>query len=170
MWPFIILTMDKEAIFQRLYNQLEKIKDDIGSSDFRFYNISHLPLLIKNTLEKSDNCNECKTNANTIEEIVSSLPDALNDQSERKNFEFRKNKIENHLKKIHKMRFPGHFTSLGSLIGILFGILTGIIFTIVQNQRLLNDFMLITLAVGLLIGRGIGLLLDRKIFNNNLQL
>lgn len=168
MWPFII--MDKEAMFQQFYDQLENIKDDVGSADFRFYNLSHLPLLIKNTLEKSDICNECKANISIVEEIVTSLPDALSNQAERKNFEFRKNKIEYHLKKMHKMRFPGYFASLGSLIGILSGILTGIIFTLNKNLSLLNDFMFIALASGLLIGRGIGLLLDRKIFNNNLQL
>jgi tetrahydromethanopterin S-methyltransferase subunit G len=162
--------MDKQAIFKQYYLQLENVKEDIGPADFRFYNLAHLPLIIKNTLEKSENCEECKVNITTIDKIIISLPEALQSHEERKKFELNKTKIEQHLKKIHKMRFPGYYASLGSLIGILLGIFIGIIFSSIRNLPLLNDFILITLALGLIIGRGVGLLLDRNIFNKNLQL
>jgi hypothetical protein len=162
--------MEKHTVFEQYLSRLENIKEDMGPSDFRFYNIAHLPLLLKHTLDKSESCGICKTNIDNIEEIIRLIPTESTSVENRKLFESKKNKIEKHLKKEHKMKLPGYYASLGSLLGILISAIVGIIITLSKNLSLFNDIIIIVLALGLILGRGLGLLLDKNIFRKNLQL
>lgn len=156
--------------FAFYYARLEKIKEDMNPSDFRFYNIAHLPLLFKNTLEKSNSCRICNSNMNDFEEIISLIPLESSPVDKRKLFESKKNNLEKHLKKKHHMKLPGYYTSLGSLLGILISAIAGIIICLANNLTLINDIIIIALALGLIVGRGLGLILDKNIFHKNLQL
>lgn len=162
--------MEKHIVFGQYLTRLENIKEEMSPSDFRFYNIAHLPLLLKNTLENSESCSICKTNIDNFEELIRLIPRQANSAKNRKLFEVKKNSIEEHLKKNHKMKLPGYYTSLGSFFGILISAIAGTIITLLKNLSPLNDIIIITLAAGLIIGRGLGLLLDKNIFRKNLQL
>ncbi len=155
----------------QIFNILEKKKESLEPGDFKFYNIAHFPLLAKYTEIHAKKCKECSDNTILLNEIVDSLPEALNtNASDRKLFETKKTKIENHLKKAHNMRFPGLYTSLLSLIGILIGFLISLALNYIFRNPLLNDLTLISLAVGLVGGVFVGRLFDKNIFLKNLQL
>lgn len=155
----------------RVFNALDKKKDLIEPADFRFYNIAHFPLLAKFTEEYSDECNECKKNIQLLDELIDSLPEALNsDITGRKAFEDSKTKIENHLKKVHHMRFPGFYTSLLSFIGVFVTFLISLLINVLLSQPIFNDITIIGLAVGLVGGLLIGRAIDKNIFTRNLQL
>ncbi len=162
--------MDKKELFDAYVLKLENVKDDLHPSDFRFYNISHLPLIIKNTIENSETCQLCNENINPLDELVNSMPNCFENSSDRKKFEQNKHKIEKHLKKGHGMKLPGYYTALFSFIGIITAIIAAIFIHLLKEIPLFNEVILITLALGILIGRGIGSLLDRNIFSKNLQL
>ncbi len=162
--------MKKTKDFKYYHAQLEEIKKKMSPSDFRFYNIAHLPILIKNTLEKSESCNTCKANLDNINEIIELIPLESSPSDKRKLFESKKDNLEHHLKTKHKMKLPGYYTSLGSLFGILISGMLGTIITLVKKTGQLNDIIIIALALGLIIGRGLGVLLDKNIFRKNLQL
>lgn len=163
--------MEGKAFYQIVYDRLEQKKESIDSSDFKFYNISHFPLLAKFTEEHSAKCDTCKQNIKLLAEIVDSLPEVLSSNlTTRKIFEQQKTSIESHLKKVHQMRFPGFYSSLGSLIGVFIGFLISLILNYTIGGTLFNDIMLIGLAVGLLGGITIGRMKDKNIFERNLQL
>lgn len=155
----------------QIFNVLEKKKESLEPGDFKFYNIAHFPLLAKYTEIHAKKCKECSDNTTLLNEIVDSLPEALNNNaSDRKSFETKKTKIENHLKRAHNMRFPGFYISLISLIGISIGFLISLIFNYTFQNPLLNNLTLMGLAVGLVGGVFVGKLFDKKIFLKNLQL
>ncbi len=163
--------MDKQDIVKHITDELEKKVTNISPGDFRFYNIAHIPLIAKKTAEFSKTCQQCNTNLQTIETLVRELPDCLSeDMTKRKAFEKKKEEIETHLKKKHKLHFPGYFTALGSLSGTLAGIVLSVILIVFYNKSFFDKINLLTVAVFLFLGYTIGLFVDKKIFKENLQL
>lgn len=163
--------MEDKVLYKQVFEKLELKKESMDPSDFKFYNIAHFPLLAKFTEEHSKNCTTCRENINLLNEIVDSLPEVLSENATtRKKFEQQKTIIESHLKKVHHMRFPGFYSSLGSLIGVFIGFLISFILNYAVGGPLFNDIMLIGLAVGLVGGITIGRMKDKNIFVRNLQL
>lgn len=161
----------KNSWHTEIYNLLEEKKESLEPGDFKFYNIAHFPLLAKYTEYYAKECKECSDNVKLLSEVVDSLPEALNaNASDRKSFEVKKTIIEDHLKKVHKMRFPGFYTSLGTLIGISITFLISLIINYSLHNPLLNDITLIGLTVGMIGGIFTGRLIDKNIFSKNLQL
>lgn len=157
--------------YKNIYYKLEKVKGEIGPSDFNFYNLAHFPLLAKYSEKNALSCKECSKNMKELEKITDALPGSLtNNAIERKTFETQKSIIEEHLKKKHKMRFPGFYLSLCTFMGLIVAFVINIFVNTVLNNQLLNDLTLILLSCGLLIGIYIGRQLDKKIFIKNLQL
>jgi hypothetical protein len=162
--------MEQAKKFEYYYNSLLKIKEEISPSDFRFYNIAHLPLLIKNTLDKSISCPTCRKNIEIVDELIELVPLEKSVSADRKKFEHKKNMVENHLKKNHNMKLPGYYTSLGSFLGIILSGIAGVAISMANHLPALNDIIVIALGLGILIGRGIGYIIDKNIFHKNLQL
>lgn len=154
-----------------IYEKLERAKENLDPRDFRFYNIAHFPLLAKFTEEHAAKCEQCSENINLINNIVNSLPDSLNAAPvDRSEFERRKTNVENHLKKIHHMRFPGYYTALFTLIGILGSFILSLFINLLIGGDILSDLTIITLTFGLIAGISVGKLRDKSIFAKNLQL
>ena len=163
--------MDTSNWLLNKINELEEKTQGINPSDFRFYNIAHLPIIAKRTVELSEICENCKLNIQTIDQLIDSLPQCLeNNAINRKHFEENKNKLENHLRKQHKCHFPGYYAAIGSLIGFLLGILTAVFLAFFTTLPLFNKLSLIALAVFLMTGRWLGIYIDKNVFKNNLQL
>lgn len=157
--------------YHLMIEHLEKVKSVISPSDFRFYNISHMPLVIKKTIFFSDECKVCKENIKKLEKLILSLPHSLtNNIEERKRFESEKNSVESHLKSLHKQRFPGYYAATGSLLGIILGIIPPVVYSIIVDTQIFNRLLLVGFAMGLIIGRVLGVLTDRKIYVKNSQL
>jgi F0F1-type ATP synthase assembly protein I len=150
---------------------LESKIQEIDPSDFRFYNIAHIPIIAKQTDAFSSTCEKCAENRAIIDNLLDHLQDSLSDDADkRKTFDINKSSIEAHLKKEHNCHFPGYYTALWSLIGLIGGFLTAASISYFTNQSIFNKLSLMALAVFLMLGRGIGVLTDRKVFRNNLQL
>lgn len=162
--------MEQAKKFEYYYNFLLQIKEEISPSDFRFYNIAHLPLLIKNTLDKSISCPACQKNIEILDELIELVPHENTASADRKNFERKKNLVENHLKKNHNMKLPGYYASLGSFLGIILSGILGVAISLANHLSVFNDIIIIALGLGLIIGRGIGYMIDKNIFHKNLQL
>ena len=163
--------MEKQERFDSFVQRLEEIKDEIGPSDFQFYNIAHFPIIYKNLLEHQDLCSTCCEKLASFEKIAGELPGNISGNPlERKKFESEKTQIEEHLKKSHNMHFPGYYTSLGSLLGIVIGGISVFMLNFFVFGEMFNRLTLIGFAAGIIVGRLIGALIDRNIFRRNLQL
>ena len=159
---------------ERIQNLTEKLKtkvERINPGDFRFYNIAHIPLIAQKSAENMGTCNACRENLNKIEQLIDSLPEILSDDIQhRKLFESNKHQIEHHLKKVHGCHFPGYYAAFGSFAGIILGIVASALLYFFNQTPFFNKLNLTALAVFLIGGRGIGILIDRKVFRNNMQL
>lgn len=159
--------MWEEQITEKLENKLS----EISPTDFRFYNISHFPIIAKRTAKESDKCSICASNTNEIEHLIDALPHILTQNaSDRRNFDQKKNKIEKHLRKKHHYHFPGYYAALGSLIGLFTGIALGVFLRLFTEGDALNKLSILFLGVTLLTGWFIGTHTDKKLFRKNLQL
>ena len=163
--------METKIWLEQLVIKLEAKIKDMKPSEFRFYNIAHFPIIAKKTFEYSNDCIICKKNISTIEKLVESLPESLSQNvNTRKKFEAEKNILEKHLQKKHKCNFPGYYAALGSLIGFILGLIFAATYAYFTENPAFNKLSIISLAVFLLIARGIGILIDRNIFKNEMQL
>ncbi len=163
--------MNKKEWYIEIFNKLEIAKEQVEPGDFHFYNLSHLPLVAKYTELNSSECKTCLENKNIITSIVDNLPDLLNSNLKtRKEFEMAKNKVEQHLKRKHHMRFPGYYKSLCAFWGVIVAFIVSSCINYLYHKELLNSISLIFIAGGLLIGMLIGKVLDKKLFLKNLQL
>jgi hypothetical protein len=157
--------------YKEIIDRLDSIKDNIEPSDFRFYNITHLPIVIKQSLNHSSNCRVCKSNLPIIDEIVASFPQILTKNLKiRKDFDKKKNKIEQHLIKKHGLRFAGYYQSLYTLLGILTAITIALLINLINNSPAFNNLSIIAISIGLVVGRITGNVVDRKIYLKKMQL
>jgi len=163
--------MQSTKWYNDILEKLESVKENIEPTDFRFYNIKHLPLIAKYTLDYSKSCPKCTDNISIINEIVVFLEDfSGKSNSKRRIFERKKNKIEDHLKKNHHLRFPGYYTSLGTFLGLLAAIFLSAILSFILHIAPFNNLLLISIAFGVIIGRIVGNILDRNIYINKKQM
>jgi hypothetical protein len=163
--------MNSDNRLKKIIENLETKIPEINPGDFRFYNLAHIPLIAKKTIDNHKICPICDSNIHIIAEIVDLLPDVLaQDAKNRKLFEIKKNKIEKHLKKKHRCQFPGYYTALGSLVGLVIGIFISIFIAILYKLPMLNKLSTTVLAILLITGRFVGIFLDKKVFHKNLQL
>lgn len=163
--------MQKEEWVKNVVAELEAKVPEMSPADFRFYNISHLPLIAMRTLENTPRCSVCADNVKQIDKMVASLPDVLTQNaSERKAFEQKKSQIEKHLRKKHNYHFPGYFAALGSLLGLAIGIIAAALVVIFGEVPVFNKLSILLLGVFLLTGWFLGNYSDQKVFKRKLQL
>ncbi len=151
------------------YTRMEKLRHQISASDFRFYNIGHLPLIARKTEVLSKKCAICKNNIKILDSFITILPECFQFADTRKIFEQEKANIEKHLQKEHNIRYPNYYYSAYSLIGAISGIITGAVISFSVLGALSINYLLIPGIIGLGIGLIVGKRSDRKKYQNNLQ-
>ena len=157
--------------YKDFFERLEKSKNEISKSDFRFYNFSHLPLIAKKTLEYCDKCDQCKSNINSLDELSRNFKHYLNSTiNNRKEFDTKLNAITKHLRKEHQIRFAFYYSSLYSFTGLLAGLLAGGLFLLFLPVPDSHLILLLSAFLGLAAGRIAGYLKDKKIYKNNKQI
>lgn len=154
--------MDSDEWIENYYQTLESRKDEISSSDFRFYNIGRMPLLAQKTHSFSKQCTICRNNIKKLEMLAESLPHSLQDNQSRKEFEQYKFQIEKHLQKDHGIKFATYYSSLYTLVFSLTGVITGLLSSLLILNKIDINLILICFAVGLIAGRLTGSRIDKK--------
>lgn len=163
--------MNNKKWEELVIEKLEAKISEISPTDFRFYNISHFPIIAKRTVQESSKCSICTSNTEEIDRLIDALPQILTQNaSDRRKFEQKKNEIEKHLRKKHHYHFPGYYAALGSLIGLFTGVVPGIFLRIFAANDTLNKLSILILGLTLLAGWFIGTHIDKKLFRKNLQL
>ncbi len=152
------------------YAKLEQIRDQIPASDFRFFNLAHLPLMAKKTEELSENCESCKINIRTLDHIADMLPDCLHTPESRKTFEKEKSRIERHLHNAHNVRYANFYYAYYSFLGALAGALVGFAVSMTFLKEININFLLVPGIFGLLAGQIMGKRLDRKKYHDKYQI
>ena len=155
---------------ENYYAKLEQIRDKITASDFRFFNLGHLPLIARKTEELSENCPICKINIQALDYIASMLPDCLHAPESRKTFEKEKSRIERHLHNAHNVRYANFYYAFYSFFGVITGIFAGIAASMTFLKEINLNFLLISGILGLLAGQIIGKRLDRKKYHDKYQI
>lgn len=139
------------------YEALDKNKEKITPGDFRFYNIERLPIIAKKTNEFSVSCIDCKHYLTELEDMAQNLPDFINTSREnRVNFEKKLSKITTHLKRKHKLQFATYYLSLYTVSGFLAGIVAGSLISYSITGTFDFNYLMISGAIGLILGRIIG--------------
>ncbi len=151
--------------------KLEKQRDNIHKSDYRFFNIAALQKVAERLDQFSDECSTCNNMKTDMEKLVDNLPEYLSGNlQKRREFEKLSNTPINHLRKKHKLYPPNYFTSVYTLFGFVGGIAVGCgIALIVPSVNLLRGIT-IGFVMGLLAGYIGGIIKDRKQKQKNLTL
>ncbi|MBN1597950.1 MAG: hypothetical protein JW894_06620 [Bacteroidales bacterium] len=162
--------MGSDIWVENYYSKLESRKNQISPGDFRFYNITRLPLLAQQTSFFSKDCSICSSNLKELENLLENLPECLHKPETRKNFEQKKIIIEKHLQKAHNVKFATYYTSFFTLIFSLAGAITGWIISLIFLDEISVNLILILSAVGLISGQVAGNKTDRRKYNDKLQI
>ena len=155
---------------ENFYSRLEKIKDQIPKSDFRFYNLGHLPLVVKKTEEFSKQCEACQLNQKILDQLVDMMPVCFEKHDTRRKFEKEKSRIEKHLHRKHQVYYIHFHYSLFSFLGIIAGLIAGIILSLFFLGKLSINYLLIASILGLFFGQIAGKYFDRKKYQNKDQI
>lgn len=162
--------MNQPEWFENFYKKLEEKIDTIAPGDVRFYNIERIPIMAKKTFRYSSECTECHENISKLDQLITMLPECMQDAGDRMQFEKAKNRIEKHLKTSHSLRFENHYTSLFTLLGAIIGIGAGLIFSYLYYGFFQQNSILLSTAVGFMAGRILGIRRDKKQNKSGLQL
>ncbi|MCF6366058.1 MAG: hypothetical protein L3J35_07635 [Bacteroidales bacterium] len=157
---------------KKIKTEIDSQIDDIFKRDYKFYKIDRLERIAEKIDAFSDNCSECESLKNEVEDIVANLTKSLKSGSPklRSEYEKRNEKIVNHLKKVHNLSYKEYYASSYSFIGFATGtILFTAIFWFI-NSNFLLPASLFGFTFGIIIGRIIGKKKDREQEQNNLIL
>ena len=152
------------------YSRLEKIREQIPKSDFRFYNLGHLPLVAKKTEEFSKQCEICQSNQKILDQLVEMMPGCFENHHTRRKFDKEKSRIEKHLHRKHQVHYAHFQYSLFSFLGILAGLLAGVLLSLFFTGALSINYLLIASISGLFLGQVAGKYYDRKKYQNKDQI
>ena len=159
-----------KIISEIIFNNLESQKEHFTPSDFRFYNIGHLPILAKRSETYSNECPICKNNLHALALQSEQLSKKLQDFKKRKAFDALKRDIERHLKHEHGHRYPGHYLALYSFIGTTIGLALGYpVARILTPLDQTNTWLIITGAM-LIIATIMGKQKDKKLAKADKQI
>ena len=151
------------------HQKLEQVRKQISPSDFRFYNLSHLPLIAKKSEEQSLHCTQCKANLQSLEELAGMLPDCFQNPEKRKVFEKEKSRIEIHLQTSHKISYTNYHYSLYTFAGLIAGLSIGLVFSLIILNVINLNYLLISGILGVLAGQILGKTIERKKYHRNQQ-
>ncbi len=139
-------------------HSLQERSKEISPGNFRFYNIGRIPLLAKHTFMLSYSCPSCKNNKENLEELLGYLPDCFDDPGKVRDFERRKEEIEKHLIRAHRIRVANYHYSLYTLLGLIAGSIIGIAIQYVFQHRI---WMLVAIA-GTIAGAVYGKIVEQR--------
>jgi hypothetical protein len=146
------------------FETLDKNKEKITPSDFRFYNIERLPIIAKKTNEFSAVCIDCKHYLAELDDMALNLPDFINTSREnRVIFEKKLSKITTHLKREHKLQFATYYLSLYTVTGFLTGIIAGSLISYSVTGTFDINYLMISGVAGLILGRIMGNSKEKKL-------
>ncbi len=123
--------------------------------------------LLNNTAKKIDefahNCTVCKQYKSDYNELLPELVKRIEESNFRNKYEQKLVEVSKHLKKSHSIMPKKYYASLYTFIGILIGLAVsyGITYSFYPNLILIA--LLYGTFTGLIIGRIIGLLKDKKL-------
>ncbi|MBN1250574.1 MAG: hypothetical protein JXR51_05150 [Bacteroidales bacterium] len=149
--------------YKKLEIKVEEESQKLYKNDFKFYQVDAFLNAAKKTDFFSDDCDICKKHKTSSDEIAENLHNYLKgDFKLRKVYEKKLLEITNHLKSAHKIYPEQYFISFYSLIGVLSGLALGAIISYLTIPGFIKQAMLFGFIGGLITGRIIGKIKDRK--------
>ncbi|HSQ87815.1 hypothetical protein [Romboutsia sp.] len=140
--------MDNE-LYEKLINNLEELKQEIGDKNTKLFNLILLERIIKRLISFNYNCKECKKYTIDLNNHINKLKEK-HGQFNKRDFKEHKSKINgiiSHLQKEHKLVTEGYYVGIYMSMGISLGLVFGL---------LLFDNIALGLPIGLSIGVAIG--------------
>ena len=165
--------------FSSVKQNIETISEkNIKPKDVRFYNLGGFLHIAERINEFSHNCSECANYKNEIVEISENIDKYINTSVKtRKDFEKKREIFSTHLKKEHGLVKKNTYAATYAFIGLLLGALGGYLFAKIfiwlpsvaevfaeqTNPNFVKISVLVGWAVGIVSGRILGVLKDKKI-------
>jgi len=162
--------------FTKVKENIEQISEkNIKPKDVRFYNLGGFIDVAKRVEEFSHTCQECNNFKTEVFEISENIDKYINTSTTtRKDFEKKRDKFSNHLVKAHGLVKKNTYAATFAFIGLLIGALLGYLFAktyavihAVENSEFMKISVLIGWALGIVVGRIMGVLKDRQIKKEN---
>jgi len=122
--------------------------------------------LLNNTAKKIDqlanNCAICKQYKTDYDALLPELVKRIEEPQFRNEYEQKLVEVVKHLEKEHQLLPKSYFASLYTLIGLVSVSILALLFTYFYNKELLMTALLYGAFTGLIIGRVLGMLKDKK--------
>lgn len=174
LFSFLYLYMSESnsTWFNSVKQNIETISaDNIKPKDVRFYNLGGFLHIAERVDEFSTNCTECVNCKPEIMEVSENIDKYINTSSKtRKEFEQKREKFSLHLKKGHGLVKKNTYAATYAFIGLIIGALGGYLFAKIfilfaeqANPNFLKVSLLVGWALGIVGGRILGTLKDKKI-------
>ncbi len=157
------------------YKKLEKTaieqNDLLYKNDFKFFQVDTFLKMAQKIDYFAGECDFCKESKEVSEELAENLFDYLKgDLKSRKAFEKKINAMHDHLRKKHRVYPPSYFISLYSLLGVILGLLGGALIAYLTIPGFMQQSLLFGFVIGLIAGRILGKIKDKKQFEAGLTL
>lgn len=158
--------------FLSIKQNIETISEEnIKPKDVRFYNLGGFLHIAERIDEFSHNCSECANYKNEIVDISENIDKYINTSVKtRKDFEKKREVFSTHLKKVHGLVKKNTYAATYAFIGLLLGALGGYLFAKIfimfaeqANPNFVKISVLVGWALGIVGGRILGVLKDKKI-------
>ncbi len=163
--------MQESVWYQKLEKTAIEQNDLLYKNDFKFYQVDSLLKIAQKVERFSDDCAFCKTSMQTTEDLVENLFEYLKgDLKLRKAFEQKVNTMLDHLRKKHKIYPPSYFISLYSLLGIIIGLALTAVIAQLTIPGFMKQSLLFGFVIGLVTGRILGKIKDKKQYKAGLTL
>jgi hypothetical protein len=150
--------------FDKIKIQVDENFEKLHKKDFKFYQVDTFLKLAKKVDEFSSDCIDCKSLKRKIEEASENLDFYLNGEiSSRRSYEKILNEISKHIRKTHKV-FPKQYNLYSfSFFGIIAGLFLGWLIALLIDETYLKGGLILGFTVGLIAGRIVGKIRDRKL-------
>lgn len=130
----------------------------IRNSEYKFYNVERLIRIAGKMEEEESHCQTCKKQRKELNDLAQNLHYYLNTSNKtRSQFEKKHDMLAKHLKKQHGIVTAGYHTHFNTFIGILLGLIAGFLSTFMYGGEILKIGLFSGAALGLIMGRNIGM-------------
>ncbi len=154
----------KESWLVKISQNIKEQNEKINSKDLKFFNLNILLDLARITQKKSYECEQCKANKKIIMQMSIDSVKKIDTVKGRREITKNIDKITKHLRKEHKMFLKRYNLSIYTILGLLIGF--GIGFGVGYYFKTFKFFILVGIAIGLITGRILGNIKEKKLANN----
>ena len=163
--------------FASVKQNIETISEEnIKPKDVRFYNLGGFLHIAERIDDFSENCTECSSLKDEVLEVSENIDTYINTSSKtRKDFEKKREIFSNHLKKEHGLVKKNTYAATYAFIGLLLGALGGYLFAKIfvsfteqSNPNFIKISVLVGWALGIVGGKILGILKDKKLIKAKL--